>query len=112
MKCCDLTSGKLRHIINIERAVQTPDGAGGSTQVWQTVTPARAWIKPISGGERLQALRLESDVTTRVFVRYGVDVTASDRINYTGRLYVIKAVLNLEEANKWLEIYAVEGPAT
>ena len=102
----------LRHQISVQRPDKTPDGAGGSSQTWPTVASIRAYIKPISGGERLQALRLESDITTRIFVRYGLDVLPSDRIEYDGRLFVIKAILNLEEANKWLEIYTVEGQAT
>ena len=112
MKCCDLTSGKLRHQILIERETPTPDGAGGSSVVWSTVVSTRAFIKPISGGERLQALRVESDVTQRVFIRYRSGLLPSDRINYGGRLMEIKAILNLEEQNKWFEIYATEGPAT
>ena len=112
MKCCNLTSGKLRHRINVQRATKTPDGGGGSSVSWPNVATVRAYVKPISGGERLQALRLESDITTRIFVRYGLDVLPSDRIEYNGRLFVIKAILNLEEANKWLEIYTVEGQAT
>ena len=112
MKCCQLTSGMLRHRITVQRPAETPDGAGGATQTWQDVATVRAFVKPISGGERLQAMRLESDVTTRIFARYGLDVDAEDRITYDGRLFVVKAVLNLEEANKWLEIYTVEGQAT
>lgn len=112
MKCCSLTSGMLRHRIEVQRESKTPDGAGGSSTVWGTIATVRAFVKPISGGERLQALRLESDITTRIFARYGLDVLPSDRILYNGRLFVIKAILNLEEANKWLELYTVEGQAT
>jgi SPP1 family predicted phage head-tail adaptor len=80
--------------------------------VWSTVVSTRAYIKPISGGERLQALRVESDITQRVFIRYRTGLLPSDRINYGGRLMEIKAILNLEEMNKWFEIYATEGQAT
>lgn len=114
MKCCDLTSGKLRNRIDIESPVTAPNGSGGSTVVWTAITASkiRAYIKPISGAERLQAMRLESDITHRVFIRYRSDFTAASRINYNGRLFQIRAILNLEERNQWLELYAVEGPAT
>lgn len=114
MKCCDLTSGKLRHRVDIETKVKTPNGSGGSTLTWSAITASkiRAFIKPISGNERLQGMRLESDVTHRVFMRYRDDFTAADRINYNGRLMQIRAVLNIEERNQWLELYVVEGPAT
>lgn len=112
MKCCDLTAGKLRHTITIEREQSTPDGAGGSYLTWTTVATPRAFIKPMSGGERLQAMRLEATVTHRIFIRYRDDLLTSDRINYNGRLMQIRALINLEERNRWIEIYADEGVAT
>lgn len=112
MKCCDITAGKLRHIITIERETSTSDGAGGSTITWSAVATPRAFIKPMSGGERLQAMRLESTVTHRIFIRYRDDLLTSDRINFNGRLMQIRALINLEERNRWIEIYADEGEAT
>lgn len=112
MKCCDLYSGKLRNTIVVERAVKTPDGGGGADNTWQTVATIRAYIKPISGGERFQAMRLEADTTHRIFIRYRSDLLTSDRINYNGRLFQIRALINLEERNQWFEIYADEGELT
>lgn len=112
MKCCDVTPGKLRNLITIEREQSVSDGAGGSTITWSTVATPRAFIKPMSGGERLQAMRLEATVTHRIFIRYRSDLLASDRINYKGRLMQIRALINLEERDRWLEIYADEGVAT
>lgn len=112
MQCCDITAGKLRHQITIEREQSVSDGAGGSTITWSTVATPRAFIKPMSGGERLQAMRLESTVTHRIFIRYRDDLLTSDRINYKGRLMQIRALINLEERNRWIEIYADEGEVT
>lgn len=111
MKCCDLTSGKLRNPIELQREVKTPDGGGGSTLVPTTFANVRAFIKPISGGERFHAMRLEANVTHRIFIRYRADLKASDRIKYGTREFQIRAVLNIEERNRWLEIYADEGQA-
>lgn len=112
MKCCDLSSGKLRHSIAIERETETSDGAGGASLTWSAVVTTRAFIKPISGGERFAAMRLEANTTHRIFIRYRDDFDTSDRINYAGRLMQIRAVINIEENNKWLEIYADEGAKT
>lgn len=112
MRCCEITAGKLRHTITIEREESTSDGAGGSYLTWSTVATPRAFIKPMSGGERLQAMRLEATVTHRIFIRYRDDLLTSDRINFNGRLMQIRALINLEERNRWIEIYADEGQAT
>lgn len=112
MDCCSMTAGKLRHQITIEREQSVSDGAGGSTITWSTVATPRAFIKPMSGGERLQAMRLEATVTHRIFIRYRSNLLTSDRINYNGRLMQIRALINLEERNRWIEIYADEGEVT
>lgn len=112
MNCCDITSGKLRNIIDIQRATTTPDGGGGSSVVWSTIASPRAFIKPISGGERFQAMRIEADTTHRVYIRYRADLLTSDRLNFNGRLMQIRALINIEERNRWLEIYADEGERT
>lgn len=115
MNCCALTSGMLRNRLQIERATQVPNGSGGYTNTWESITGTsmiRAYIKPLSGNERYQAARIESDVTHKVYMRYRTDFGAADRINYNGRIMQIKAVLNIEERNKWLELNVVEGPAT
>ena len=57
-------------------------------------------------------MRLEANTTHRIFIRYRDDFDTSDRINYAGRLMQIRAVINIEENNKWLEIYADEGAKT
>ena len=112
MKCCDLTAGKLRHQITIEREQPVSDGAGGSYLTWATVATPRAFVDPMSGGERLQAMRLEATITHRIYIRYRDDIRTGDRINFDGRLMQIRAPIDLEERNRWLEIHADEGVAT
>lgn len=57
-------------------------------------------------------MRIEANVTHRIFIRYRSDILTSDRINYNGRLMQIRALINIEERNRWIEIYADEGQAT
>lgn len=111
MKCCDLAAGKLRHTISIQRETRTADGMGGSSITWAQIAAPRAFIRPMSGGERFQAMRIEANVTHRIYIRYRSDITTSDRIVYQGRVMQIRALINLEERNRWIEIYADEGQA-
>lgn len=112
VKCCDLFPGALRNRITIQREVEASDGAGGNTLSWKNYAEIRAFIKPVSGNERLQAMRLEANITHRIYIRYRSDLRTDDRVNYQGRLMQIRALINIEERNKWLEIYAQEGVAT
>jgi len=112
VKCCDITAGSLRHRITIQRETYTPDGLGGGDNTWATYATVRAFIKPMSGNERLFSQRLEAVATHRIFIRYRADLSTTDRIDFNGRLMQIRALINLEEANKFIEIYADEGVAT
>ena len=112
MKCCDLTAGKLRHSVIVERESSVSDGYGGTAITWATQASFRAFVKPTSGTERLFAQRLDATITHRIYCRYRTDIITSDRINFNGRLMQIKAIINIEEQNRWLEIHAVEGEIT
>lgn len=112
MKCCDLFPGALKNRITFQRQTKTADGAGGGSIVWSDIAETRAFIKPMSGNERLQSMRLETNVTHRIFIRYRTDIRTDDRISYKGRTMQIRALINIEEQNKWIEIYADEGVAT
>lgn len=112
MKCCDLTAGSLRHRIKIQRPSLQSDGGGGGVLTFADYAEMRAFVKPTTGSERLYSMRLEANTTHRIFIRYRDDLTTTDRINFNGRLMQIRALINLEERNRFIEIYADEGVVT
>ena len=112
MKCCELHAGKLRHTIEWQNEQTTPDGMGGESRQWVTLTTDKAWVKPTTGNERWFAMRTEANITHRIYTRYRSDVTPTMRIVFDGRPLQVKAVLNIEERDKWIEIHAIEGQAT
>jgi len=112
VKCCDLTSGKLRHNIVFEQKNQVSDGGGGYDYTTEQVATVRAYIKPVSTNERIFAAQVQSDISHKIYIRYRTDLNAAMRINYNGRLFQVKGLMNIEEQNKWLEIIAIEGEDT
>ena len=111
MKCCDVYAGKLRSAITIERLTLTPDVAGGNAQLWLVNKSLKSFIKPMSGGEFLHSQRLEARLTHRVFIRYIADILNTDRVVFNGRNFQIRAIINIEERNKWIELHCEEGVA-
>ena len=111
LRCCDVTSGMLRHSIIIERKARIPDGVGGEVLTWVTHRSIRASITPMSGNERFAAQRIEAHVTHRLLFRWFADLRASDRVNFKGRFFNINLIRNLEERNFYYEITAAEGVA-
>lgn len=114
MKCCDLTPGQLRSVVEFQQANKTPNGRGGSTVTWAAVpgAPTRAKVKHVSGSERYRAGRLEAATQARIYVRYSPLINASQRVLLDGEALQIRAVLDIENRKRWLEIYAESGVVT
>lgn len=111
MKCCDVYAGMLRNRIIIERETDAPNDSGGQSIVWSTFKKVKAFIKPKSGTERVRGMQLESPLTHTIVIRYTKDLLTKDRINYNGRYMQIRAIVNVEERNRWLELSCEEGVA-
>ena len=111
MKCCDLYAGMLRSNITIERETDIQNDSGGQDIVWATHKTMKAFVKPKSGSERVRGMKLESPLTHSVFIRYSADILPCDRVNFMGRHLQIRAVINIEERNKWIELSCEEGVA-
>ena len=111
MKCCELYAGKLRNSIIIEREVTLPNDSGGQDIVWTTYKRLKAYIKVKSGTERVRGMKLESPLSHSIFIRYTADILPTDRVNYKGRYMQIRAVINTEERDRWIELTCEEGVA-
>lgn len=112
VKCCDYNSGMLRHEISIERRTNTADGSGGYTTTWSENIATYAHIKHKSGMERNKDGRIQAVKTTQITVRYIDDIVPTDRVKFKGRLFQIRAIIDVEERNDWMILECEEGPAT
>lgn len=84
--------GALRRRLLLEAAVTTPDGLGGTTQVYETVAAVWAKLEWIAGGERWRLGRPEQVATHRVTLRWRAGVDAGQRLRDGDRLFDIRAV--------------------
>jgi len=113
MKCCDITAGMMRHNAAIQQYTDVADGGGGSARTWSNVIASQlGFLKPISGNERLHADQLEAVVTHKFLTRYTATIVPKMRLVYGGRNFNIRAVINIEERNRFLELHLQEGVAT
>lgn len=113
MKCCQIIPGMLRTPVVFERlTIIGDDGMGGGTESWGAVHSTRAFVKPVSGSERYRAGRLEASQQVRIFIRFTNLIQTSDRVTYKGEALQVRAIINIEERDRWLEIYAESGVVT
>lgn len=111
MKCCDLTPGMLRHKIEIRELQEVEDEYGGQVSTWVTVWTKKAFVKPVSGYERLRSAQLQASQTHVVYMRWFDGLTAKHQIKFGDRLFQIRFPKNVEERNRWLEVTCDEGVA-
>ena len=107
MKCCkDMNAGMLREAVEFQRAAKVSDGAGGYTEAWAAISGAstRAFVKAISGSERMFSERIEATTKWRITVRYFAGLLESDRVVIRDREYNIRFINNLELRDRWLTI--------
>lgn len=88
-----MRAGTLRYPVTIERSENTPDGAGGYTQKWVTVSREWADIESISGSEFVAAQALQAQTIYKIRLRYRHDLVSSWRIREGTKLYEITAIL-------------------
>lgn len=99
---------KMKHRIALQAVSQASDSQGGYTETWATYATVWAYVRPVKGYERFQADQLQTPVTHKVTLRYRSDVTTAHQFIYDSRTFVIKEALNIDEANQYLELKAIE----
>lgn len=94
--------------ITLQSITRTADSQGGFTETWADVATVYAQIKPIKGYERFQFAQNETLVSHEIISRYRAGITTKMRLTFDDRVFYIKEVLNIEEANAYLKIIAME----
>jgi len=112
MKCSSGNPCDLRQMVELQAEVQVPDGSDGVAREWVTYATVRAQVRGLSGTERFQAERLESPTRYRALIRYRPGVETRHRVLYNGKAYNIRAVIDVGERRRWLELDLTQGVAT
>ena len=109
MKCCDITPGMLSRKISIQEKQGTTTPTGGQTVAWVQVANPYAYMKPLNGRERVYADRLNATGDTIATIRYRDDLDESMKVVYREKEYQIRSIINLEEADVWLQLVLERG---
>ena len=106
--------GGMRHRLELQQELRTPDGGGGYTLDWSTVATVWGELRPVGGRERLEAMRLQGEVTHRIAIRYraGLALDSQWRLKLGARVFNVRAVVNVGERDRFFELLCHEGVAT
>ena len=96
--------GELRHRLTLEEPVETADGTGGVTRSFATVTTLWASVTPVSARGRVEAASLAADVTHRIVIRSGPQLTTRHRLREGTRIFRILALRDRDGSGRFVEI--------
>jgi len=100
--------GELRHRLVLEQPVETADGAGGVTRSYATVTTVWAALVPVSARGAVEAAGVGAEVTHRIVIRFGPDITTGHRLRDGSRIFRIVAWRDQDGSGRFIEISAQE----
>jgi SPP1 family predicted phage head-tail adaptor len=100
--------GELKHRLVLEQPVETPDGAGGVTRSYATVTTLWAAVVPVAARGEVIADGLGATVTHRIVVRSGPELTTRHRLREGARVFRIVALRDQDASRRFVEIEAQE----
>ena len=89
-----MRAGQLGKRIRIERLQSGVDEIGQPITGWSPVFDAWASMEPLTGREYIAAGAEQSEVTTRVRLRYRPGITIADRVCHEGKLFNIVSVID------------------
>lgn len=87
-----LAAGLLRHRVSLQQQITVQNSAGEQTAVWDEYASRWAQIVDLSGTHLLLAQQVQSEVKTRIVLRYDAAIVPSMRIVWRTFAFDIKAV--------------------
>lgn len=97
-----MKAGQLDQRVSITRLVQGQDEIGQPINAWAPVFTTWAAVEPLAGREFFAAGGGQSEVSTRIRLRYRPGVTSADRVTHEGREYGIVSVIDYKSAHREL----------
>lgn len=99
----DVLPSQLRHRVTLEQLARADDEGGGYDETWVEVVTLFADVRPIGGTERVEADRLEGQITHEITLRFRQGVVPAMRFRKGARLFQVLSVINVEERDRWLK---------
>jgi SPP1 family predicted phage head-tail adaptor len=90
---------RARHRVIVKTKTCVSDGIGGQTETWSGSTEIWASIAPIKAEQKMDYKTIGVDATHLVEVRGLIDIPEDSMIYYGSRVFEVKTVENIQEAD-------------
>lgn len=114
-----MRSGRLRHRLLLQRRVEAQQATGEVTWSWADVAEVWASVEPIAGREFFAAAQVQSDITTRIRIRYRPGLHEKMRAVYVSQpgspglvhVYDVMSVINWQERDREVHLMCTQKGA-
>ena len=100
--------GRLRVRLVLEKPLATPDGAGGRVLGWTAAGIVAAELVPVRPEERGVGAGIADLTLYKIIIRHRTDVAPGDRFRLGGRTFLLLAVTDPDEDERYLVCLAEE----
>ena len=97
-----MKAGQLDQRVTVERFTSTEDELGQPIESWAPLFSCWAAVEPLTGREYIAAQALQSEVTTRIRMRFRPWMTAQDRVIHGGKTYNIVSLVDVRSGHREL----------
>lgn len=104
-----LNAGDLEHRVVFQSVTQTTDAAGGFTESWATSATVWGKLEPLKSFEKFVSMQTETHTSHKLTCRYNPAITTAKRMTYSGRVFDVVGVINVEERNTIMIVNLIEG---
>lgn len=97
-----MNPGALNQRVLIERFSSGQDEIGQPIEAWTTLATTWAAVEPQAGREFIAAGAEQSELTTKIRIRWRAGITTGDRLTHDGRVYNVTSVVDYRSAGREL----------
>ena len=97
-----MNPGDLDQRVTFSRLQTGQDEIGQPVTSWVTLGTVWAAVEPQAGREFVAAGAAQSELTTKIRIRYRPGITSGDRVIHDGRVYDIQSVIDYRSEKRQL----------
>jgi SPP1 family predicted phage head-tail adaptor len=105
------TISDLRDVVTIQTPGVGQDDIGEPVAAWGAFVTVRANVRDLTGRELMAAQAVQSQVTTKITIRFRDDIVPAMRVTRGAEVYTIQNVMNPSGRRNWTELLCVRGVA-
>lgn len=100
----------MRHRVTLRKKEIAEDALMQQLEAWTDIATVWARIEPLSGREYFAARQENTEVTTRITIRYLPGITTDSRVVFGGRVFEVLSAIDPEERCESLILMCNEVP--